>query len=95
MRSYFTLLFATLTLAACDQSDQEIAGFNELESQVSRQQIGSDTDQWIERFNLAGEWERVGLIFGYVDDFGECQKAIAGLKLANPAADYRCVPANH
>lgn len=44
--------------------------------------------------NLAGEWERVGLIFGYTDDYDECTKAVAGLKAANPAREYRCVPAN-
>ncbi len=44
--------------------------------------------------NSADEWERVGLIFGYADDYDECLKAIAGLKQVNFAREYRCVPAN-
>ncbi len=44
--------------------------------------------------NLAGEWERTGLIFGYVDDQEECLKAIAGLKRVNYAREYRCASAN-
>ncbi len=43
---------------------------------------------------MAGEWERTGLIFGYVDDYEECVKAIAGLQAANYEREYRCTPAN-
>ncbi len=52
-----------------------------------------DVDHWIELKNLAGEWEQVGLIFGYIGDYDECQKAIEGLKKVNYAREYRCVPA--
>ena len=43
--------------------------------------------------NVSGQWEKVGLIFGYGDDREECEKAIQGLKQANEARDYLCVPA--
>ena len=89
------VIFTGLVVSGCSERKAEISGFNDLQSQVERGPIGYDSDSWIEYKNLSGEWERTGLIFGYQGDFEECQKAIAGMKSANPAAEYRCVPANH
>lgn len=86
------LLFALL-LASCGD-EITVQGHDELVSQVAGGRIGRSTDQWIEIKNMAGEWERTGLIFGYVNDREECQKAIAGLKKENYATEYRCVSAN-
>jgi hypothetical protein len=84
----------SILTAACGD-DGQIEGYGSFERHVSKNRIGSATDHWIEMKNIAGEWERTGLIFGYVDDdYGECQKAIAGLKAANYAREYRCTPAN-
>ena len=44
--------------------------------------------------NFAGEWERVGLIFGFIGDYEECLKVTAGMKKVNYAREYRFVPAN-
>lgn len=82
-----------LSLAGCRQSDA-IPGYDELVSHVQRHKTGRDVDHWIEMRNFAGEWERTGLIFGYVDDYSECMNAVAGLKKVNYAREYRCVPAN-
>lgn len=90
-RSAIVLLLA---LAACGTSDSGIPGYDAFENQVENTRVGSGADHWIEMKNIAGQWERTGLIFGYADDFDECQKAIAGLKEVNYARDYRCVPAN-
>jgi hypothetical protein len=91
-------LLSVFLLVACDGGpathESEIPGFNDLESQVKGERIGLAGDHWIEMKNLAGEWERTGLIFGYADDYEECTKAIAGLRLANDAREYRCTPAN-
>lgn len=93
-RGDFWAGLAALTLL-CGCSDKgEIPGFNELSEQVEGSRIGQDTDQWIEMLNVVGEWERTGLIFGYGNDLEECEKAIAGLKAANYAREYRCSPAN-
>jgi hypothetical protein len=36
---------------------------------------------------VTGEWEKTGLIFGYLDDYEECLKALEGLKkLTTPAS---------
>jgi len=81
-----TLLLLT---AACGDD-----GHASLERHVANNRVGSDADHWIEMKNVSGEWEKTGLIFGYLGDYDECQKAIAGLKAANDVREYRCVPAN-
>ena len=81
-----------ILLAAC--SDDSITNHDALVSQVHDAQVGFAADQWIEMKNNAGKWERTGLIFGYLDDYDECTKAVAGLKAANFEREYRCVPAN-
>lgn len=85
--------FVGLLLASCNQAG-EVDGYEGLVKQVERGSVGSATDQWIEMLNMSGEWERIGLIFGYMDDYSECMKAIAGLKAENFAREYRCSPAN-
>lgn len=82
-----------LLLAACG-SDDGVKGYDALERHVAKNRVGSDADQWIEMKNMSGEWERVGLIFGYYGDADECAKVIAGLKTANEAREYRCMAAN-
>jgi hypothetical protein len=89
-----SLIAAVIGLAACQGQEPKVEGYEAFVSHVESQSIGGDADQWIEMKNLAGEWERTGLIFGYLGDFEECQKAIEGLAKANTARQYRCVPAN-
>lgn len=85
---------ALVTLLAGCADDGDIPGYDPLESQIAGKRVGRAADHWIELRNLAGEWERTGLIFGYADDYEECTKAIAGMKKVNYAREYRCVPAN-
>lgn len=87
------VMLAAVALSGC-ADERKVPGYDDLIAQVERGQIGQDTDQWIEMKNLAGEWERTGLIFGYADDYEECLKAIAGLKKVNYAREYRCMTAN-
>lgn len=89
------ILVAAMALMLIGCGDDELVkGHNDLKRHVETHKVGHSADQWIEMVNGAGEWERVGLIFGYVDDYGECLKSIAGLKRANSLREYRCVPAN-
>jgi hypothetical protein len=90
---------ALLALSGCSNEPSgsdglAIPGFDRLVNQVEQGKVGRSSDHWIEMKNSADEWERVGLIFGYADDYDECLKAIAGLKQVNFAREYRCVPAN-
>jgi len=43
---------------------------------------------------VMGTPERVGLIFGYVNDRQACLEAIAGMRQVNPGREYICTPAN-
>lgn len=66
---------------------------SEYEAFVAYMEKGSApkrSDYWIEMQSLYGDWERTGLVFGYTDNLGECQKAIDGLKAVNYERDYRC-----
>ena len=79
---------------SCEKSDFEALGYEALSSHVSNNRVGMSQDHWVEMRNMIGEWERTGLIFGYSDDYGECMKAISGLREVNFNREYRCVPAN-
>lgn len=85
---------AVLLLIAACADDEQVEGFGALERHVARSQVGSDHDQWIEMRNMAGEWERTGLIFGSFGDAEVCQQAIDRLQKVNYAREYRCTPAN-
>lgn len=87
---------AALALSSCAGPERATTYDEQLDKfveEVSKAKMGRDVDHWIELKNLAGEWEQVGLIFGYIGDYDECQKAIEGLKKVNYAREYRCVPA--
>ncbi len=87
-------IVSSLALLGCQEGAKYEPPSHNLESLVTQEPIGSDVDQWIEMKNIAGEWERTGLIFGYNGDYEECLKAIDGMKRVNKAREYRCVPAN-
>lgn len=81
-----------LALASC--GEEGTPGYDALSRHVKNNRVGIDPDQWVEMRNLHGEWERTVLVFGYYGDHDECLKVIEGFKRANPAREYRCVPAN-
>jgi len=82
-----------LLCGSCNRREFAGADFD-LKKAVQNNRSGVGADQWIEMKNMSGDWEKTGLIFGYVDDYEECLKAIDGLQRANFARRYRCVPAN-
>lgn len=92
MRAKLSLAVA-LVLTSCSKSEPafDAAVF---EQQLRQHRLGQGADHWIEMKNMTGEWEKTGLIFGYVDDYDECLKAIEGMKRVNYAREYRCTPAN-
>ena len=84
---------AAILLSGCG-SEELTKGQAELDRHVAGNRVGGASDHWLEMRNIAYEWERVGLIFGYVDDYDACLRAMAGMKQANPEREFRCVPAN-
>ena len=48
---------------------------------------------WLEKVNAFGAWEKVGLVFGYVDDRTACEEWRDWLRPEYNLTDYRCVEA--
>ena len=90
----FLLSCVGMLLVGCVKQDDAMANTDALISFVHGHRIGTDPDQWIEMRNSVGDWEKTGLVFGYIGDRDECEKAIAGLKRVNYAREYRCEAAN-
>ncbi len=87
------LTAAVVGLTSCG-GDGGIEGYDALSRHVEGNRVGGGSDQWIEMVNVMGSSERVGLVFGYMDDRKACLEAIAGMREANPGRDYVCTPAN-
>lgn len=97
-RASFGLVFAIL-LAACSEGPLDLGERTSetFESYIKQKPVGEGGDYWIEIRNALGQWERVGLMFGYFTTEGariECENAIVGLKKVNYDREYRCEPAN-
>jgi hypothetical protein len=86
-----TVMLACAGCSELNNYEDDSEGFIE---HVEERRIGSDADYWVEILNMSGEWEKTVLVFGYTDDFAECQTVAAGLKKVNFAREYRCKPAN-
>jgi hypothetical protein len=87
------LIAALIGLTSCG-GDEGIEGYDALSRHVEGNRVGGGSDQWIEMVTVMGSSERVGLIFGYMDDRQACLEAIAGMRAANPGREYICTPAN-
>lgn len=84
-------------LASCSSSDDSASSIEKFVEYVGERPIGAASDEWLEMQNMAGEWEKTVLVFGYATSSGaaeECQKIAKALKGVNSLRDYRCVPAN-
>jgi hypothetical protein len=64
-------------LAGCG-GDGSVDGYDALVRHVEGTRVGTDADQWIEMRNMAGEWERTGLIFGYLGDHDDVRRPSPG-----------------
>lgn len=94
LRNCCSLTLAFLLLAACGGYDAKVRG---LEKYVGSHRIGNEPgkspDQWLELKNLAGDWEKVALIFAYSDDYEGCTEIAKQLNAAWNR-EHRCIPAN-
>lgn len=91
MRTILAVAIA-LALGACsedlDKQHQRLA------KHVRENKIGSSQDFWLVKHNMFGEFERVGLIFGFMDDREFCEEISALYMRKFPADRYSCAPAN-
>jgi hypothetical protein len=79
-------MLAYSVLAGCSGGSEDSSSAH-LERYVSKNPTGRGGDVWLEMKIVTGEWEKTGLIFGYLDDYEECLKALEGLKkLTTPAS---------
>ena len=94
LRELHLAILTIFGLAACDgthdsRTKRLVAAVDE--------KAPNDGHQWLEIENLFGEWEKVTLVFGYVDNPAACQELAALARestIANRSgARYRCVPA--
>lgn len=87
----FSILLTLMAAAACggNLDNQQ----SRLDKFVASHQVGASNDYWLEVFNLAGEWERVALIYGYFDDYSGCSD-VANALMKEYSRQYRCTPAN-
>ena len=85
-------MVGAISLAACDDDyDNEV---KRLEKFMADNQIGSGTDYWLVKRSF-GIDDRVGLVFGYMDDNAGCMDIAQALNEKYPAANYTCQPANN
>ncbi len=54
--------------------------------------VGEGPDCWLEIKNAFGEWEKIALIFGYMDDFEACEEFAKLARGEFKSREYRCVP---
>jgi hypothetical protein len=95
MRLWNALIVSlALACSGCSNSNNYESQSEAFVAHVDGHKMGRDTDYWVEMLNMSGEWEKTILVFGYTDDFAECQTVAAGLKKVNFAREYRCKPAN-
>ena len=57
--------------------------------------IGSSRDYWLVKYNFFGDWEKVSLIFGFMDDRAFCEEIAALYVKKYPSDKYMCMAANY
>ncbi len=89
-----TALGCVLCLIVAGCSDSLEDQHERLEKFVKTHRVGSSSDMWLMKHNAFGDWERVTLVFGFMDDREFCDD-IADLYMQKyPLDKYLCVRAN-
>ena len=84
--------FSVVSLFGCSRKESFTDGAERLTKFIQEKPIGQ-SDTWLEKQSLmSGEWDRIVLIFGYMDDSEACQEVRELLALKYPEHRYRCVP---
>lgn len=90
--TFASIAIACLPVIGCEKSyDNQRA---ELESFVGSHKMGEHPDFWLVKHTMFGDLERVGLIFGFVDDQSFCHEIAALYMQRHPEDRYVCEQAN-
>ena len=86
------ILVVGLMLVSCSPSYETQRGV--LEKLVAWNRIGSSADVWIIKHNFFGENEKVGLVFGFLNDYEFCREVAELYMKRYPDSRYSCAVAN-
>lgn len=81
------------SLLSCQISLEEST--SRLENFVGSNKVGYGQDVWMIKQNAFGQYEKVGLVFGYVDDMEFCSEVATMYNSRYPRARMTCMFANH
>lgn len=85
-------LSLTVLLAACGEvEDARRFAFDKF---VANNRVGSGPDYWLVKYNAFAQYERIALVFGFVEDFGFCQEVADLYMRKYPMDKYSCEKAN-
>lgn len=86
------LVLTSVALLSCEENyDDKLKRFV---AGVSGNRLGGSSDYWIMKHNAFGQWEKVALVFGFMDDLKFCDDVIQLYMRWNPPERYMCMPAN-
>ena len=87
MKQLLTILCLVFLVSCSNEDKDELTSFVE----TSNSQIDS---VWMEQEdrNIPGEWYKVLLVFGWIDDSIECERIVQKYKEIYPEINYRCNP---
>ena len=86
------VLSGTIFLGSCEQDYSD--KLKKFESRVASTRLGVSSDYWIVKHNALGQWEKVALVFGFMDDLKFCDEVTQLYMRRNPSDRYMCQPAN-
>jgi hypothetical protein len=87
------ILFSlNFSLIGCEKNvTDRIDGFS---NYVSENRIGTTSDVWLEMMGVFGDWDKVVLFFGFMDDYTNCEELKEYNQRKYPKKKFRCVIAN-
>ncbi|MEP9349191.1 hypothetical protein [Xanthobacter sp. KR7-225] len=87
---------AALSLSALLVScgDTEDARRFAFEKFITNNRVGSAPDYWLVKYNALSQYERVALVFGFMEDFAFCQEVAELYMRKYPMDHYSCEKAN-
>jgi len=61
---------------------------------IANNRVGSAPDYWLVKYNALAQYERVALVFGFIEDFAFCQEVAELYMRKYPSDHYSCEKAN-